>query len=229
VTVQQIPVPFIHPFYEFDKRAHNKEQRNENRSHNSGAVMVSIMTASPAAGNNSYLLGSLPCVNTIIMNYGEGQGSTASNYGTGEEAYMSARDSVAKIPGGHVRTLGVCWIVYGIIRLIVAAWLVFVTGTATLMFGALLNRVPDPFTLMNAFHFIYATNVVLSALCGLLGILGGLALLVASQSGRTLALVAGFLALTNLPVGTTLGIYTLIVLLPSRAKEVDGHSGQTIY
>lgn len=135
------------------------------------------------------------------------------------------RDSVAEIPGGHVRILGACWIAYGIIRLIIAVWLVLVSGTATVMFGTLLNRVPNPFTLMTAFHFIYAANVVLSVLCGLIGILGGLALLSARQSGRTLTLIAGFLALTNLPVGMTLGIYTLVVLLPSRANQFDGRSG----
>lgn len=124
-----------------------------------------------------------------------------------------------------MRILGACWIAYGIIRLIIAVWLVLVSGTATVMFGTLLNRVPNPFTLMTAFHFIYAANVVLSVLCGLIGILGGLALLSARQSGRTLTLIAGFLALTNLPVGMTLGIYTLVVLLPSRANQFDGRSG----
>jgi hypothetical protein len=130
---------------------------------------------------------------------------------------MSARDSIAEFPGGHLRILGICWIAYGVIRLIIAVALVFVSGIATVMFGTLLNRVPNPFTLMTAFHFIYAANVVLSVLCGLIGILGGLALRAARQSGRTLTLVAGFLALTNPPVGTTLGIYTLVVLLPSKA------------
>jgi hypothetical protein len=131
---------------------------------------------------------------------------------------MSARGSIVEFPGGHARILGICWIAYGVIRLIIAVGLVFVSGIATVMFGTLLNRVPNPFTLMTAFHFIYAANVVLSVLCGLIGILGGLALLAARQSGRTLTLVAGFLALTNLPVGTTLGIYTLVVLLPSKAN-----------
>jgi len=84
-------------------------------------------------------------------------------------------------------------------------------GTATLMFGALLNRVADPFTLMGAFHFLYAAAIVLSIVCGLLGVVAGLALLGGQRSARTLCLIAGFLSLPNLPLGTTLGIYTLIV------------------
>ena len=116
--------------------------------------------------------------------------------------------------GGRLRVLGGCWVFYGIFRLIMAVCLFLFSGTATVMFGALLTRAPNPFTLMDAFHIIYAACVVLSVLCGLLGLLAGFALLAGQRSGRTLALLAGFLSLCNIPLGTTLGIYTLIVLLP---------------
>jgi len=115
------------------------------------------------------------------------------------------------------RTLGGLWFVYGIIRLIMAAFLVIFSGTATLMFGALLNRVPDPFALMTDFHFIYVLMIILSVLCGILGILAGLALLAGSGSGRSLALAAAFLSLCEIPFGLTLGTYTLVVLLPTRS------------
>jgi hypothetical protein len=65
--------------------------------------------------------------------------------------------------------------------------------------------------LMGAFHFLYAATIVLSVVCGVLGLLAGLALLGGQRSGRTLCLIAGFLSLPNIPLGTTLGIYTLIV------------------
>jgi hypothetical protein len=127
---------------------------------------------------------------------------------------MSSDPSVAQSPKGPLRILGTCWTVYGVIRLIMAVWLVVFSGTATLMFGALLARVPDPFTLMSIFHFMYTAFVVLSAVCGICGLLAGLALLAGQRAGRTLALIAGFLSLSEIPLGTTLGIYTLIVLLP---------------
>jgi hypothetical protein len=95
-----------------------------------------------------------------------------------------------------------------------AALLAVYSGTATVMFGALLNRVPDPFTLMEAFHFMYIVWIALSVVCGILGFIAGLALLRGQRPGRTLALIAGFLSLSNIPLGTALGIYTLIVLLP---------------
>src|SRR5579864_6911057 len=116
-----------------------------------------------------------------------------------------------------LRSLGGLWIVYGIIRLIMAAFLLIFSGTATLMFGALLNRVPDPFALMTDFHFVYVLMIILSVLCGILGILAGLALLAASGSGRSLALAAAFLSLCEIPFGLTLGTYTLVVLLPTRS------------
>jgi len=130
---------------------------------------------------------------------------------------MASNDPAAQHSTGRLRTLGGCWLVYGIFRLIMAVCLLLFSGTATVMFGALLTRAPNPFTLMGAFHIIYAACIVLSVLCGILGLLAGFALLAGQRSGRTLALLAGFLSLCNIPLGTTLGIYTLIVLLPSSA------------
>lgn len=111
------------------------------------------------------------------------------------------------------RILGTCWLLYGLVRLATAVWLALFSGTATLMFGALLNRVPDPFSLMNIFHFLYGLLVAISTVCGILGILAGLALLSGSRSGRILAILAAFFSLPSIPLGTTLGIYSLIVLL----------------
>ena len=113
----------------------------------------------------------------------------------------------------HFRILGVCWMLYGILRIVTAVLLLYFDGTATLMFGALLNRVADPFTLMEAFHVIYGTLVVFSAVCGVLGIVTGWSLLSSQRSGRMLAIISGFCSLWSIPLGTTLGIYTLIVML----------------
>ena len=129
---------------------------------------------------------------------------------------MSSDESAAGNLSGHRRILAVCWIVYGILRLIIAIYLVLFSGTATVMFGALLGRVPNPFALMGDFHVVYAGIVVLTVLSGLFGLLAGLALLADQRPARTLALLAAFLSVSEIPFGTTLGIYTLIVLLPSR-------------
>jgi hypothetical protein len=94
-------------------------------------------------------------------------------------------------------------------------WLIGFSATATLMFGALLTRVPTPFTLMADFQLIYLVVEVLSAVTGVLGILAALALLAGQAFARPLALIAAFLSLCEIPVGITLGTYTLIVLLPA--------------
>jgi hypothetical protein len=110
--------------------------------------------------------------------------------------------------------LGVCWLIYGILRLVMAALLFLFSTNATLMFGALLTRVPNPFALMSDFHLLYTAIIALSILVGLFSILAGLALLANQVQARMLALVAAFLSVSEIPLGTTLGIYTLIVLLP---------------
>ena len=132
---------------------------------------------------------------------------------------MSSDESAVGNPGGDRRTLGVCWLLYGIFRLILGICLALFSGTATVMFGALLSRVPDPYTLMAAFHIAYIGMVVLSVLCALFGILAGLALMANQRSARMLALVAAFLSVSAIPFGTTLGIYTLIALLPLRGAS----------
>jgi uncharacterized membrane protein HdeD (DUF308 family) len=128
---------------------------------------------------------------------------------------MSMDESAASKLNGHRRTLGVCWILYGILRLVMGICLILFSGPATVMFGALLVRVPNPFALMSDFHFVYSALVVLSILCGVFGLLAGLLLLGNQPPARTLALVAAFFSVSEIPFGTTLGIYTLVILLPS--------------
>lgn len=60
--------------------------------------------------------------------------------------------------------------------------------------------------------------VIVSAL-GIPGILAGIGLLGRKQWGRILAIVVGFFSLLNIPLGTALGIYTFIVLLPGPAAN----------
>ena len=89
---------------------------------------------------------------------------------------MALDESAAGNLGGQRQVLGVCWIAYGIFRLILGICLFVYAGTATVMFGALLGRVPDAFTMMAEFHVVYAVVVVLSFVCGLIGLLAGRAL-----------------------------------------------------
>ena len=134
---------------------------------------------------------------------------------------MSAEHYTTSTSQSPTRTLGICWIIYGIIRLAMALWLFFFSGTATVMFGALLSRAPDPFTLMSEFHVIYVGLIVLSVLCGVLGLLGGMAMMGGEGSGRSVVILAAFLSLSEMPLGIALGVYTLIVLLPARIAQAQ--------
>lgn len=140
---------------------------------------------------------------------------------------MITDDTLTQHLSRHLRILGVCWLLYGFICLIASLWLVFFTNTATVMFGALLNRVRDPFTMMSDFHFIYGVLIVLLIVCGVLGVLAGLGLLAGQRLGSGIALVAAFLSLSSIPLGTTLGIYTLLILLPLNARHTCAVSANT--
>jgi hypothetical protein len=121
--------------------------------------------------------------------------------------------ATAQSPRANSSTLGALWIVYAILRLVAVILLVLYAGTATVMFGALLTRVVDYAALMAIFHILYSAAIIVTALSGIFGLFAGLALL-AGKSARTLSLVAAFLSVADLPLGTTLGIYTLIVFFP---------------
>ena len=112
------------------------------------------------------------------------------------------------------RILGLCWIVYGVLRLAMTFWLLTFTTAATLMFGALLTRVPDPFSLMSLFHFLYLGVMIWSAVSGVVGILAGVTLLSGQRSARPLAIAGALLSLSELPFGIALGVYTLVVVVP---------------
>src|SRR5947199_9037436 len=97
--------------------------------------------------------------------------------------------------------LGIFWLLYGILRIAMAVWLFLFSGTATVMFGALLVRVPNPAALMADFHLWYSVVIVLSILCGLFGLAAGFALMTGQSYGRRVALVASFLSVSEIPLG----------------------------
>lgn len=112
------------------------------------------------------------------------------------------------------RLLGPCWLVYGILRLVAAIGLALYWGTATVMFGALLNRVANPFTLMDLFHIFYVLAIVWCVIGGVLGIIAGMAFMASGQPGRRTVILAALVALPDSPLGVMLGTYTLIIFLP---------------
>jgi hypothetical protein len=116
-----------------------------------------------------------------------------------------------------MRNLGILWILYGLLRFVGALGVFLYSGTLTLMWGALLTRVPDPFTLMDLFHVFVVFVIILGVVAGVVSIVAGLTLMSGGQSARRLGLLAAFFGLTNGPLGIVLGAYTLVVLVRANA------------
>jgi hypothetical protein len=116
-----------------------------------------------------------------------------------------------------MRNLGILWILYGLLRLIGALGMFLYSATLTLMWGALLTRVPNPFTLMDLFHVFLIFLIVLGIVAGVVSVIAGLTLISSGQSARRLGLLAAFFGLTNGPLGIALGAYTLVVLVRANA------------
>jgi hypothetical protein len=118
------------------------------------------------------------------------------------------------VTASGTKTLGLAWIVYGVWRLAVTLGLILFTTTATLMFGSLLTRVPDPFSLMTEFHILYSVVIVWSGISAVLGIVAGLAMLASQSAPRILIVAAALLALPELPFGVMMGVYTMTHIAP---------------
>jgi hypothetical protein len=114
-------------------------------------------------------------------------------------------------------TLGVLWLIYGVICLAKAAWILVYTATLTLMWGAIITHVADPFFLMDAFHAWLIGAVIVLVLAGIFAFIAGAALM--GSSGRAFALVASILAILTGPLGIALGTYTMVVTVPRTAAD----------
>ena len=118
-----------------------------------------------------------------------------------------------------MRNLGILWVLSGLLRFVGALGVFLYNGTLTVMWGALLTRVPNPFTLMDLFHFFLIFVIILSVVAGVLSIIAGLALMSGRQSARGLGLLAAFFGLISGPLGIALGTYTLVVLVPANVRN----------
>lgn len=115
----------------------------------------------------------------------------------------------------HLRTLGILWIVVGVLWVIPSIVLMGLSHAPHLMIGdEMFSRPfmpPMLFSLGSIFLFVAAG-----------GIFVGWGLMRHEKWARITAIVVGILALFHPPFGTALGIYTLWVLLPAdSAAEYD--------
>jgi hypothetical protein len=113
----------------------------------------------------------------------------------------------------HLNTLSVLWLVAGALNLL-GAFAVMVIGNVVI---ANVFRIAAPAPPAAVEPFIHAVLTIVGMFVGIKGIFAvgaGWGLLQRASWARTMALVMAFLELIAFPLGTALGIYTLIVLLP---------------
>jgi hypothetical protein len=111
----------------------------------------------------------------------------------------------------HVNVLGWMYILANVFFVIVGVMLYF------LLRG--IGGITDDFTTMRVLSIVGIFLMVVLTALGIPGILAGVGLLQRKQWGRILSLVVAFFSLVNVPLGTILGIYTFIVLLPAEASD----------
>jgi hypothetical protein len=110
----------------------------------------------------------------------------------------------------HVKVIGILWIVFGALSLL---WALFFF---MILFGV--SFIPDIGPV--APGILRVVGIVISSFLAVLGlpkIIGGLGLLRHREWARILILIISFLSLFNVPFGTALGIYSLIVLFNPEA------------
>jgi len=127
---------------------------------------------------------------------------------------------------GKVKALGVVWFVYAAFSLISGVFgLVFANAFLSGRFGPWFHSngpwgdgsMPQMWIFPMLMHFAW---IFLVARTGL-ALVAGWGLLERTQWGRVVAIIAAFLSLLKFPLGTALGIWTLIVLL--------GYRNSTLY
>jgi len=114
---------------------------------------------------------------------------------------------------GQVKTVAVLWIVYGILGLLLGM----------LLFGLLFGLSFLPDMDIEGPIILRAVGIGVGSLIALLSIpeiIAGFGLLRHREWGRILTIVLAFFALLEFPIGTALGIYSLVVLLKSETAEL---------
>jgi hypothetical protein len=121
----------------------------------------------------------------------------------------------------HVRVLGIVWLSYSVLRIIMSIWILAFSHYFLPAMQDLMSRgdTPFPFPIVHFLHVVYAISSAYGTATGILGIIAGAKLLKKKPAARILAIVAAFLSVLSLPIGTAVAIYTLIILMPQDAAR----------
>lgn len=121
----------------------------------------------------------------------------------------------------HIKVLGILWIVFGVFFMCLALFALLV------FFGV--AEIPNVDDISPG--ILRLIGIIASAFIGLIGlpqIIGGLGLLKYKEWARILMLVISFISLANVPLGTFLGAYSLVILFnPETVRLFQGGAAPT--
>jgi hypothetical protein len=117
----------------------------------------------------------------------------------------------------HIRLLGILWIAYSALHVVAGVAAIIVANTIFGRYTHIPNGPPPEMTVWLRPLISFVGWLILAKAAA--GFFAGWGLLQKEDWARTFALVVGFVALLNVPLGTTLGIYTLWVLLPTQSDD----------
>jgi hypothetical protein len=112
----------------------------------------------------------------------------------------------------HVKVIGILYIIFGIIGVLIGSGLLILMMAA----GAASQDETAMIITTGIGAFLAAFFGALSLPC----IIGGIWLLKRREWARILVLILGFLNLLNIPFGTALGIYTIVILLNDKTAAL---------
>jgi hypothetical protein len=116
--------------------------------------------------------------------------------------------------------MGILWVVYGAYEILMAFGTI---AMSRFYFSLFQNFMPPnanvPAQFLSLMRIVWVWGAVWAFISGAVGAFSGWTLLRREPYGRTVALIAAFVTLLRIPLGTGIGVYTLIELLPRSARE----------
>jgi hypothetical protein len=117
----------------------------------------------------------------------------------------------------HVRLVGILWIAYSALHVVAGVGAFVIANTIFGRFHHFDGGPPPEITVWLRPLIEFGGLLILAKAAA--GFFAGWGLLQREDWARTVALVMGFIALLDIPIGTGLGIYTLWVLLPRQSDD----------
>jgi hypothetical protein len=133
---------------------------------------------------------------------------------------IAAQDPV-QLLSHQVHILGIVWLSYGALRIIMAVWIfVFSHYFIPSMQDVLSHsNAPFPFPIADFLRAVYTFSAIYGVVTGIFGIYAGYALMQRKRIARAWTIVAAFICGISFPFGTAVAIYTLIKLMPDNAAR----------